>query len=462
MSESPPIAAPTLTNRQTMGWWVVGMTAFHAAYFWESAGILIVLYLAAMFYLPHISSTRSAFYVGFLTGYAVCVPHLFFLLDVFGAAAIGLWGVFAIWFALYLLLGRMILTRWPEYGRWLLPCLWMALEFFRSELYALRFSWLIPGFAISHPWWSSLAFFGVYGFSFLVMLAIAVLDRLPHWWRIRWFAVCVSVVLGLMGFSTIPQSKSLTGPLVVGMQMESPTESQVLSGLDEMIEKHPQADLLFLSEYTFDGPVPEGIRTWCDEHDKHLIAGGKDSISGSEDFYNTIFVVSPAGEIVFQQGKAQPIPFFNDGLPAKRQQVWESPWGRLGIAICYDMSYSRVMDPLINQDAQALIIPAVDVITWGEWEHKLHAKIVPVRAGEYGLPLFRLGSSGISTFVDSQGNTLAKAGYPGHGEILSARLPIQNSGRLPLDRYLALPMIFGMGVMFVLMLFVGSAVRTED
>lgn len=99
MSESPPIAAPTLTNRQTMGWWVVGMTAFHAAYFWESAGILIVLYLAAMFYLPHISSTRSAFYVGFLTGYAVCVPHLFFLLDVFGAAAIGLWGVFAIWFA---------------------------------------------------------------------------------------------------------------------------------------------------------------------------------------------------------------------------------------------------------------------------------------------------------------------------------------------------------------------------
>ncbi len=176
-------------------------------------------------------------------------------------------------------------------------------------------------------------------------------------------------------------------------------------------------------------------------------------MENSEDFYNTIFVIAPTGEIAFRQAKAQPIPFFNDGLPAEKQQVWKSPWGRLGIGICYDLSYSRLMDPLIRQDANALIVPAVDVITWGEWEHQLHAKLVPVRAREYGVPVFRLASSGISTFADRSGRILAEGSYPGHDEILAARLPMNNTGRLPPDRYVALPIVAGVGALLVFLLF---------
>jgi apolipoprotein N-acyltransferase len=240
------------------------------------------------------------------------------------------------------------------------------------------------------------------------------------------------------------------------MQMESPTETQVLAGLDKMIRQHPDAGLLLLSEYTFEGPIPESVREWCAAHGKYLMAGGRDPGENADDFYNTIFAVSPTGEIVFQQAKAQPIPFFEDGLPAEHQEVWNSPWGRLGIAICYDLSYSRVMDPLIQAKAQALIIPAVDVITWGEWEHRLHAKIAQVRAREYRLPLFRLASSGISTFSNTSGGTMAEGTYPGHGEILAARLLPQLEGRLPLDRYLAMPMVFGVGLLLVSLLFRGG------
>jgi apolipoprotein N-acyltransferase len=118
------------------------------------------------------------------------------------------------------------------------------------------------------------------------------------------------------------------------------------------------------------------------------------------------------------------------------------------------MIYARKMDPLVEQQSQALIVPAVDVITWGEWEHVLHARIVPVRAREYRLPLFRLASSGISVFADERGGTLAKGTYPGIHEILAARLPIQPAGRLPWDRYLALPIITATALVFAAMLLV--------
>ncbi len=451
MSESIPAAVPALTRWQSAGWAAAGLTAFHVAYFWEPAGILVAVYLAAMFYLPRLPSRRWAFYAGFLFGYAVGVPHLWFLFGIFGWGAIGLWGVFALWFGFYLLLGRMILDRWPRSGGWLLPFLWFGLEFFRSELYPLRFSWLIPGFALSDPRWSGLAMVGVYGFSFLVLLAIAVFDRLPSRWGVLWLAACLAAGAGICTFPV--QNEPADGPLVVGMQMESPTETQVLAGLDLMIRKSPDADLLLLSEYTFDGPIPESVLAWCAFHKKYLMAGGRDPLADSEEFYDTIFVVSPEGKIVFRQAKAQPIPFFNDGLPAETQQVWESPWGRLGVGICYDLSYSRLMDPLIRQDADALIIPAVDVITWGEWEHELHAKLVPVRAREYGIPVFRLASSGISTFAGGAGRIAAEGRYPGHDDILAARLPMHQTGRLPADRYVAFPVVAGVGVLLIVLLF---------
>ncbi len=269
MSEPADSMPPALTRWQSIGWAALGVSAFHIAYFWEPAGILVVLYLAAMFYLPRLPSRRWAFYAGFVLGYVLGVPHLWFLFGIFGWGAIGLWGVFALWFAFYLLLGRIVLDRWPKAGGWLIPFLWFALEFFRSELYPLRFSWLIPGFALSDPLWVGLVTFGVYGFSLLVLLAVAVFDRLPRRWSVLWLTCSAAVGIGV---AIIPISKEAAdGPLVIGMQMESPTETQVLAGLDKMVREHPTADLLLLSEYTFDGPIPESIFAWCDSHDRYLM-----------------------------------------------------------------------------------------------------------------------------------------------------------------------------------------------
>jgi apolipoprotein N-acyltransferase len=157
----------------------------------------------------------------------------------------------------------------------------------------------------------------------------------------------------------------------------------------------------------------------------------------NQSFHNRACVVAPDGRVVFRQDKAVPIQFFRDGLPAETQQVWESPWGRVGVCICYDLSYARVTDRLVRQGVQALIVPAMDAIHWGRREHELHARVAPVRAAEYGVPIFRVVSSGISQLVDSRGRVQATAPFPGENEMIAGELRLGPFARRPLDRWLA-------------------------
>ncbi|HTD86778.1 MAG TPA: carbon-nitrogen hydrolase family protein, partial [Candidatus Binatia bacterium] len=204
------------------------------------------------------------------------------------------------------------------------------------------------------------------------------------------------------------------------------------------------ADLLVLSEYTFDGKVPPAIRNWCDKHDKYLAAGGKEYLDALETrFRNTAFVIGPDGQEVFAQAKKVPIQFFKDGLPAAQQNVWHSPWGKIGFCVCYDLSYTRVTDELIQQGAQAIIAPTMDVQEWGERQHRLHARVAPVRAAEYGLPIFRVCSSGISQAVSRYGRVFASAAFPGQGEVITATLELEGGERrLPFDRLLVSPCVW--------------------
>jgi apolipoprotein N-acyltransferase len=416
---------------------VASVASFQIAYEWKAAAGFIVAYLACLFRLAWVKSSRWAFYLGLAIGFSIAAAQLRFFYDIFGPAAIGLWLIFGLWHAFYLLLARNTVARWPRSGALCLPVIWFALEYFRSELYYLRFAWLTPGFALSHPTWLPFATVGVYGFSFCVLSIIALLFVGSG--RKRWLTISAALLFSFaLGFSGKTADKS--GPYVVGVQLESPTKTQVLHALDQALKDHPQLEMVVLSEYTFDGPVPARVLEWCTRNQKHLVAGGKEPAENGQ-FYNTVYVISPAGEVVFRQGKSVPIQFFNDGLPASSQHVWKSPWGKIGIAICYDLSYARVIDRLIASGAESLIIPTVDLEEWGAHEHWLHSKIAPVRAREYGVPIFRVASSGISQLVSANGRVVASAPFPGQNQQLAGLLPMGQKGSLPWDRYLAMPAV---------------------
>lgn len=413
---------------------VMVIASFELAYTVEILSLPAMTSFALLTLRMSRTSTRTAFYSGLAVGTAIAGMELSFFFTVFGPGALGLWMVLGVWFGLFTLCSAVFRRKFPALGVWLLPTAWTGLEFFRSELYYLRFSWVTPGLALANGPWQDLLVLGQYGVSGLIFLLAVIVERRPIVGTMILGAICVlPTVLPAEISSVQPVADSV---VFAGIQLEHPPESEVPRRLKQVLDSVPDADVIVLSEYTFDGPVPDSVLEWCDDRNLYVVVGGKVNLPDGS-FFNTTFVVGPSGTLVHQQAKAVPIQFFNDGLPAETQDIWDSPWGGIGFAVCYDMSYTRVMDRLVRGGAQAIINPTMDPIEWGLYEHRLHARIPVARATEYGIPVIRIASSGISVLADSAGNIRATGRYPGPGQIVSARIQLPKDGRIPADRWLS-------------------------
>jgi apolipoprotein N-acyltransferase len=420
---------------------------FHLAY-WpahaHSLHFLIISYVICLTQLARLSTTRRAYYAGLITGILCVGPQLTCFWKIFGPAAIALYYILGFWIGIFTATTCAALRRFgPLKTTLLVPFFWMGLEYFRSELYYLKFSWMNVGYAFSGDW-LGLHLFGMYGMGFLAAFGAALF--LPG----RKFSYAGIAFVFLLFFATLPPDKPYRTDSklhLAGVQMEFPPEADIPRELDTLLADplHPTVDMVVLSEYTLDGPVPETLKNWCRNHQRYLVIGGKDP-APKNNFYDTAFVVGPTGEIVFRQGKSVPIQFFKDGLPAPKQELWDSPWGKIGFCVCYDLSYTRVIDRLVKMGAQLIIVPTMDVVDWGERQHELHALVAPVRATEYGIPIFRVASSGISQAVDSHGVTVATAPFAGEGRSLFATLDPAEHTSIPMDRYLALVAVAVTGI----------------
>jgi apolipoprotein N-acyltransferase len=444
-------------------WSAVAVGAFHVAYSTPSLAIFTVVYLFALLQLMRARSARQSFYLSLVVGMFIAAPQLSCFWVLFGPSAIVLWLILAFWTALFVTLGRLCLNNLGVRGGLFLPFLWTGLEYFRSELYHLKFSWLNIGYAFSHSSYAILLkHAGVYGIGFgAVAVATAVcllgLKRAALW--IAGSTLVIAAISVLWFFVLAPYEK-LKGPKTVhvaGVQLEFPAEFEVISALDKLIESKPDTQVIVLCEYAFLSPIPDKVKLWCKDHQRFLVAGGKDPLP-SGDFYDTAFVVGTNGDIVFKQGKSVPVQFLKDGLPAKEQKLWESPWGKIGICICYDLSYTLVTDRLVRMGAQGLIVPTMDVVEWGKHEHELHARVARVRAAEYGIPIFRIASSGISQLVDRSGFERASAGFPGQKEMVSGTLGLWRYSSLPIDRWLG-PASVGVSGLIILFLVARRVLR---
>ena len=435
MENVPPTEVAGLSWKKSGLWMLLAVACFHGAYTSLNhpvAGLLIFGYAFGLAKLAEQSTVRRAFYCGLVTAYLCYAPQGFFMWKIFSVAAIVLWLVLAFWVGLFTALVCACRQRWGRArAAWLIPVLWTGIEYFRSELYYLKFSWLNIGYLST----CCSGWFGMYG-SGLLVFAIAAAYFASHWRTVTaWlFILTIFVAMFLPAYAYSGRPRPHLN--IVGVQLEFPAAGILPKVLSQALAKNTNAQIFVLSEYTLDGGVPETLKDWCRTNSKFLVVGGKDFVT-NDIYYNTAFVVGTNGEVVFKQAKSVPIQFFHDGLPATNQAVWNSPWGKIGFCICYDLSYTRVTDELVRQGARLIICPTMDVEDWGRHQHELHARVAPVRAVEYGVPIFRLASSGISQAVTGGGNVVAQTKLFTSGEILSAQLQLPWHGSLPLDRFLA-------------------------
>jgi apolipoprotein N-acyltransferase len=427
----------------------IAVIGYIIAFATPSGAAAILIALPALCLLARQRTAWRTFGIGLVTGGLISATLLFFFVKLFGVSAAGLWLVGALPFGVFLTLlyfARQYMT--PTWALCWTPILWTGTEYFRSEVWPLRFAWLLPGQAAALLPGVRFETVGVYGLGFIYM-AIAALAVGPTKQMRLVGTIGLAIAASLMYWPPLPPTPRNAPLQIAGVQTEYWEVPEIAAALDQLAVSQPDAQILVLSELAFSGPVPPEIRDVVRKHKRYLVAGGTTPTDGG-DFYNTAFVVGPDGADVFSQVKSVPIQFRNSGAPATERRVWDSPWGKIGIAICYDASYVRVMDDFVRQGACGLIIPTMDVAKWGEFERRmLHARVQPVRSAEYGIPTFGVWSSGISQLTDRYGRIIATAGYPGLGDTIAGPFDLSQAGRIPPDRTLAMASLAATGLFIV-------------
>ena len=113
------------------------------------------------------------------------------------------------------------------------------------------------------------------------------------------------------------------------------------------------------------------------------------------------------------------------GLP-----VFETPFGRIAVAICYDRHYPEVMRALAVAGAQVVFVPQAGAV--GEWPTGLfeaEMRVAAFQNGYFTALCNRVGAESRLTFAgesfvcDPEGHVLARAGL-GTEEILSCELDL--------------------------------------
>jgi apolipoprotein N-acyltransferase len=130
-------------------WLALAVACFHAAYTsvkFPALGLFIFGYAYFLVRLTDQPNVRRAFYFGLTTGFLCAAPQLFFFWKIFGPAAIVLWLIFAFWIGMFAAIVCGSIRRWGKAkAMWLVPIVWTGIEYFRSELYYLKFSWMNLG-----------------------------------------------------------------------------------------------------------------------------------------------------------------------------------------------------------------------------------------------------------------------------------------------------------------------------
>jgi len=178
-----------------------------------------------------------------------------------------------------------------------------------------------------------------------------------------------------------------------------------------------------------DGDIVGALREWARTHRVWLVGGTfHEAIPGDERVANTCVAIAPSGESVAVYRK---IHLFDVDLRAQGGQVYresdrvvpgdelasfETPFGIVGLSVCYDVRFPELYRQLAERGARILCVPAAFARETGRdhWEVLLRARAIenqcfvlaPAQCGEH--PGGRL-TYGRSLIVDPWGLVLARA-----------------------------------------------------
>ena len=370
------------------GWWPL------------SLGSITLLLLATT-----TSTPRRAFYLGMLQGAIGYGTTLYWFFHIFAAAAMPLFAVMGLFTAVFCLLFNALdkQIRSPVLKVFVAATLWTAIEFYRSEVFVLRFPWVTPGVALGPTMLSPIL--GVYGASFLIVTAAAGFVYRKTVPLALLLSLCV-LSLGLFRPGPVNEpDKTVSITVTVAQSEDCFLPSYV--ALTKAARVSP--DLIIWPEYALPYDVRKNAADFkilmdlCAEMNAILVVGTKTTVGpGSGDWHNTALILDQRG-VLGEYYKARPVHFFNDGIPGRRFTPVPTAIGVMGTPICFDCDYSEVVRKMVKLGAAFLAAPSFDAESWSVNQHLQHALLFRLRAAENARWLACAASSGISQVIDPHG-----------------------------------------------------------
>ncbi|WP_113720776.1 carbon-nitrogen hydrolase family protein [Aeromonas salmonicida] len=208
-----------------------------------------------------------------------------------------------------------------------------------------------------------------------------------------------------------------------------------------------------------EGPIQQQLAAWAKELGIWLVAGAMPTaIPGSAHIHTSSLVFDSAGElrghyhkihlfdvdVADNQGRYRESETFSPGQDCV---LIDSPFGPLGLSICYDLRFPELYRQLARAGARVLLVPAAFTAVTGEahWEPLLRARAIEnqcyvVAANQGGTHETGRHTWGHSMVIDPWGRVLAcqpsgratvlAAMDPELGDELKRTMPVLQHARL--------------------------------
>lgn len=447
-----------------------------------SSGLLIALsfpnpglsFLAWIALIPLLialeeSSPRDAFRIGItcgITAYALILYWLNIVFTHYGhlpwSVSIPVYLLLVVWLALFYGLSTLIARRGELIGvkaAFTLPVAWVAFDFVRSFLFS-GFAWAMLG----HSQFRTLPLVqiadlaGVYGITFLIVLANIVLHRalravsgagVPY--PVKSAAVVLLLLIGTLyyGFSrlTNPDVTDVQPLRIALIQGNIPQDvkwsplfrEQTLETYERLTRKAAKGgvDLIVWPEsavpfFFQDEPQQaERIQNLARQLNTYLLFGSPahELRNGKSTYLNSAFLMSPDGETLGRADKLHLVPFgeyvplgniltfinkivvgIGDFAPGEKAVPLDMGRTKLGVQVCYEIIFPELARLYVNAGARVLVAITNDAWFGRSSAPYQHLAISTFRAIETRTPLIRAANTGVTAIIDQNGHILTMTG----------------------------------------------------
>lgn len=222
-----------------------------------------------------------------------------------------------------------------------------------------------------------------------------------------------------------------------------------------------ESDKLNIAEPFGTGPVQQFLAAQAKNHQIWLIGGTTPIVSATPDKASaTTLIFNPQGDCVGRYDKIhlfdakvcsadQTASYCESAHTAAGHQivVIETPFGRMGVAICYDLRFAELFVAMNQQGVDFLVIPSAFTATTGKahWEILLRARAVEsfcyvIAANQGGYHANGRETYGHSMVVDPWGKVIAERAKgngvvfaemdEGYQQSIRDNMPLQQHRRL--------------------------------